>query len=102
MEEDWAGQEEEHEEEEEVQGDHDEEEDILDVGEEVAPDDRGALLMRFCPHDSSMLYPSVSLPLFLRGYVSVVFGCTLSDPCAIFKFCNTTIILLLYSIGRQT
>ena len=28
---------------------------------EVPADHEGALLMRFCPHDSSMLYPKVSL-----------------------------------------
>jgi hypothetical protein len=54
------------EEEEEVSAEHDEEddeeeeeEDILDMdgGETHLPDD--VLLMRFCPHDSSMLYPQV-------------------------------------------
>eukprot|EP00339_Tiarina_fusa_P030335 CAMPEP_0117025870 /NCGR_PEP_ID=MMETSP0472-20121206/19066_1 /TAXON_ID=693140 ORGANISM="Tiarina fusus, Strain LIS" /NCGR_SAMPLE_ID=MMETSP0472 /ASSEMBLY_ACC=CAM_ASM_000603 /LENGTH=153 /DNA_ID=CAMNT_0004732703 /DNA_START=87 /DNA_END=548 /DNA_ORIENTATION=+ len=55
MEEDWAGQEEQ--EEEEAQAEYEEEEDILDVGDEVETNDRDALLMRFCPHDSSMLYP---------------------------------------------
>ena len=59
MEEDWAGQEEA--EQEEDQGDYGEEEDILDIGEDVETNDRDALLMRFCPHDSSMLYPQVSL-----------------------------------------
>lgn len=36
----------------------DEEEDILDMGDDDndGPDD-DALLMKFCPHDSSMLYP---------------------------------------------
>ena len=36
-----------------------EEEDILDMGDDdqQEPED-GALLMKFCPHDSSMLYPS--------------------------------------------
>ena len=45
--------------------DGEEEEDILDLGEgmhgrtlEGGGDD--VLLMRFCPHDSSMLYPQVS------------------------------------------
>ena len=41
--------------------DHD---DILGLdegaGEEAPVDHEGALLMRFCPHDSSMLYPKVS------------------------------------------
>jgi DNA-directed RNA polymerase II subunit RPB9 len=35
-----------------------EEDDILDMGgDDVAANDKDALLMRFCPHDSSMLYP---------------------------------------------
>lgn len=36
-----------------------EEEDILDM-EDEAPPMQDVLLMRFCPHDSSMLYPQVS------------------------------------------
>jgi DNA-directed RNA polymerase II subunit RPB9 len=36
--------------------DEDEEEDLLDMGEE-APQQTDVLLMRFCPQDSSMLYP---------------------------------------------
>ena len=42
------------------QGDEEEEdeEDILDM-EGEAPQQADALLMRFCPHDSSMLYPQV-------------------------------------------
>ena len=36
-----------------------EEEDILDMGEENNNQQEDALLMRFCPHDSSMLYPQV-------------------------------------------
>lgn len=43
----------------EVEEEEEEEEDILDMGED--DEDQGpsedALLMRFCPHDSSMLYP---------------------------------------------
>jgi hypothetical protein len=39
----------------------DDEEDILDMGDDVGTNDREALLMRFCPHDSSMLYPQVRL-----------------------------------------
>ena len=35
-----------------------EEEDILDM-EEAPTVQQDALLMRFCPHDSSMLYPQV-------------------------------------------
>ena len=42
------------------EGAFDDEDDILDIGEEeVATNEREALLMRFCPHDSSMLYPQV-------------------------------------------
>ena len=43
----------------EGQMEEEEEEDILDMGEETAVQD-DALIMRFCPHDSSMLYPQVS------------------------------------------
>ena len=39
------------------QGVKEEEDDILDIGEDAPEDHRDALLMRFCPHDSSMLYP---------------------------------------------
>ncbi|GAX25968.1 DNA-directed RNA polymerase II subunit RPB9 [Fistulifera solaris] len=35
----------------------DEEEDILDMGEDEGVHQQDVLLMRFCPHDSSMLYP---------------------------------------------
>mmetsp|Transcript_5503 Transcript_5503/g.9087 ORF Transcript_5503/g.9087 Transcript_5503/m.9087 type:complete len:164 (+) Transcript_5503:178-669(+) len=36
----------------------DDEDDILDMGgDDVVANDNEALLMRFCPHDSSMLYP---------------------------------------------
>lgn len=38
----------------------DEEDDILDMGEDGGATEKEGLLMRFCPHDSSMLYPSVS------------------------------------------
>jgi hypothetical protein len=37
-----------------------EEEDILDMEGVNTVYQEGALLMRFCPHDSSMLYPQVS------------------------------------------
>lgn len=37
-----------------------EEEDILDM-EEAPAVQQDALLMRFCPHDSSMLYPQVRI-----------------------------------------
>jgi hypothetical protein len=36
-----------------------EEEDILDMEGDTGNHDKDALLMRFCPHDSSMLYPQV-------------------------------------------
>lgn len=36
-----------------------EEDDILDMGEGDAANEKEGLLMRFCPHDSSMLYPQV-------------------------------------------
>ena len=36
-----------------------EEDDILDMGEADEAKDKEGLLMRFCPHDSSMLYPQV-------------------------------------------
>jgi DNA-directed RNA polymerase II subunit RPB9 len=48
--------------EEEVEGadgemEEEEEEDILETGEGDAGPNQDVLLMRFCPHDSSMLYP---------------------------------------------
>jgi hypothetical protein len=36
-----------------------EEEDILDMEGDTGNNQKDALLMRFCPHDSSMLYPQV-------------------------------------------
>jgi hypothetical protein len=36
-----------------------EEEDILDMDGDAANRQEDALLMRFCPHDSSILYPQV-------------------------------------------
>ena len=36
-----------------------EEEDILDMGDDDGVQQQDVLLMRFCPHDSSMLYPKV-------------------------------------------
>jgi hypothetical protein len=36
-----------------------EEEDILDMEGDAGGQPEDALLMRFCPHDSSMLYPQV-------------------------------------------
>ena len=53
-----AGEDDEDEEEEE-----EEEEDILDM-EDAPAAQQDALLMRFCPHDSSMLYPQVCLALY--------------------------------------
>ena len=44
--------------------DEEEEEDILDMEDDdvnTTNNQREALLMRFCPHDSSMLYPQVRL-----------------------------------------
>jgi hypothetical protein len=41
------------------QAEEEEEEDILDMEGDVVVYQEGALLMRFCPHDSSMLYPQV-------------------------------------------
>jgi hypothetical protein len=64
MEEDWQQEGEEQEDQADDLEDGDEEEDdILDMGEDVATNDKDALLMRFCPHDSSMLYPQVSTVL---------------------------------------
>jgi hypothetical protein len=44
-------------------GDEEEEddEDVLDMEGATMNTQVGALLMRFCPHDSSMLYPQVSI-----------------------------------------
>ncbi len=62
--EDWGQQQAENEPEAQHQAldDDDEEEDILDMGEdeEQVTNDKESLLMRFCPNDSSMLYPEVS------------------------------------------
>lgn len=56
MEEEWEGQQDVAVGEEEEQ----DEGDILDMGEEdQETNEKEALLMRFCPHDSSMLYPQV-------------------------------------------
>jgi hypothetical protein len=45
--------------------DDDEEEDVLDMEGTTMNTQVGALLMRFCPHDSSMLYPQVRNILLL-------------------------------------
>ena len=64
MQADWEEQQQENEPEAQHQGlddDEDEEEDILDMGDDdQQTNDKESLLMRFCPHDSSMLYPHVS------------------------------------------
>jgi len=60
MEAEWEGHQQENEPEalqQVLEGD-DEDEDILDMGDdEQGTTDKESLLMRFCPHDSSMLYP---------------------------------------------
>ena len=63
MEETWDGDHEQSVEEED-------EGDILDIGEDEDEEmnERQGLLMRFCPHDSSMLYPQVRRKQ-LRFYV---------------------------------
>jgi len=45
--------------EEEEEEEEDEQEDILEMDSGPAVQQDDALLMRFCPHDSSMLYPQV-------------------------------------------
>lgn len=45
--------------EEEEDQEEEEEEDILDMEGGTAVQQQDVLLMRFCPHDSSMLYPQV-------------------------------------------
>ena len=64
MQAEWEGQQQENEPESQNQAldDSDEDEDILDMGEDdqVTNNDKESLLMRFCPNDSSMLYPQVS------------------------------------------
>ena len=64
MEAEWGVQQQENEPEAQQQAmdDDDSEEDILDMGEDEdqQTNDKQSLLMRFCPNDSSMLYPEVS------------------------------------------
>lgn len=65
MEAEWEGQQHENEPEGQHQAldDDDDEEDILDMGDDDHQTNvKESLLMRFCPHDSSMLYPQVSIP----------------------------------------
>lgn len=57
-EEDWEEQQQE-EQQEEADEEEEEEDDILDMGEDDLANEKEGLLMRFCPHDSSMLYPQV-------------------------------------------
>ena len=65
MEEDWQEQQENQPEGDQQQAgnmmEDDDEEDILGGDEEEDTFDKESLLMRFCPHDSSMLYPAVSI-----------------------------------------
>ncbi len=51
-----------------------EEEDILDMEGDTGNHDKDALLMRFCPHDSSMLYPQVrsSFPWYFSFHTHVL------------------------------
>lgn len=56
---DLFGEEEDQQEMEEEDDDEEEEEDILDMGDDDGVQQQDVLLMRFCPHDSSMLYPKV-------------------------------------------
>ena len=58
--EDWEGQQDGDAQMDEQAAYDEEEEDMLDMGDDVETDNKDALLMRFCPHDSSMLYPQVS------------------------------------------
>jgi hypothetical protein len=59
--------------------------DILGLDDEdvadTMPDPEGALLMKFCPHDSSMLYPKVRGGVATR-FVSVV----VHDICMVYFF----------------
>ena len=41
-----------------------EEDDILDMETNIQGQQNHALLMRFCPHDSSMLYPQVCIIIY--------------------------------------
>lgn len=43
----------------EMEEEDEDEEDILDMGDDEGIQQQDVLLMRFCPHDSSMLYPKV-------------------------------------------
>ena len=67
MEEDWEeeqqGDGEEQQQDDFEQEEEEEDDDILDMGEDDEANEKEGLLMRFCPHDSSMLYPQVRLDL---------------------------------------
>jgi hypothetical protein len=77
MEDDWDGENEpENQQQQELQqeleddevDEEEEEEDILGGDDELVTNDKESLLMRFCPHDSSMLYPQVSQTrIYVRG-----------------------------------
>lgn len=58
--------------EEEAEDDDDEEEDILDMGDDEGTQQQDVLLMRFCPHDSSILYPKASYRARMKDYVGDV------------------------------
>ncbi len=60
--EEWGQQQQENEAQHQALDDDDDDEDILDMGEDddKGTSDKESLLMRFCPNDSSMLYPEVS------------------------------------------
>ena len=82
MEEDWD-------EEQQVDGDEqqndevddeveeDDDDDILDMGEDDEANEKEGLLMRFCPHDSSMLYPQVGVETIMLFFICrfVFVGC---------------------------
>mmetsp|Transcript_22023 Transcript_22023/g.54491 ORF Transcript_22023/g.54491 Transcript_22023/m.54491 type:complete len:157 (+) Transcript_22023:122-592(+) len=57
--EEWGQQQQENEAQHQALDDDDDDEDILDMGEDddKGTSDKESLLMRFCPNDSSMLYP---------------------------------------------
>jgi hypothetical protein len=53
-----------------------EEEDILDMEGDTGKHQKDSLLMRFCPHDSSMLYPQVRASFTWYHIVSSVHMCS--------------------------
>ena len=54
--------------------DDDEEDDVLDMEGTTINTQVGALLMRFCPHDSSMLYPQVRT-VYIYIYIYIYIYC---------------------------